>query len=448
VHSTPPRDRLSTLGLLAATFFIVSGGPYGLEEVILGYGYRGTVFLLTVVPLVWSLPVALLVGELSAALPATGGYYVWVSRGLGPFWGLQEARLSLAVGIVDIAIYPTLLAAYVGRFWPQVGGVAPGEMGWWMGLAAIAGCTAWNALGIRSIGRGSTVLGVALLAPFAVLVFLALLALPRGGLAAAGAELAARPPADHEALVGGLMLTMWNLMGFDNASTFAGEVKDPGRSYPRAMMMATAAVAACYLAAVGAAAVAGVPPAAFTTGSWALAGERLGGGVLGALITTGGAISAVGMYLALLLSWSRLPVALAEDGSLPGWLSRRNPRTQAPVPSVVLGGVLSGLCLGLGLRRLVVIDVLLYGAALLLELAALLRLRIREPELERPYRIGGGLTGVSLLMLMPAALVVFAAWAARSEPGAPGLSGVHLSLAVAVVGVAWWFVLRFRRAGS
>ena len=437
-----PRDRLSTLGLVAATFFIVSGGPYGLEEVVLGYGYKGALLLLLVVPLVWSLPVALLVGELSAALPATGGYYVWVRRALGPFWGLQEAWLSLAVGIVDIAIYPTLLAAYLGRLWPAVGGVAPLEGGWWMGLLAIAGCTAWNAFGIRSIGRGSALLGAALLAPFAAIVLLALLALRSGGLSVLRSALSAPPPGDRGALVAGLMLTMWNLLGFDNASTFAAEVRDPGRSYPRAMVVATAAVAGCYLAAVLAAAVAGVVPASFTTGAWSAVGERLGGPGLAALVTAGGAISALGMYCALLLSWSRLPVALAEDGLWPGRFARRHPRTHAPVPAVVLGGVLSALCLGLGLRRLVVIDVLLYGAALLLELAALLALRVREPDLERPYRIGGGLKGVGALMLMPAVLVALAAYAARSEPGALGLSGIELSAVVALVGVAWGLARR------
>ncbi|HET9597351.1 MAG TPA: amino acid permease, partial [Anaeromyxobacteraceae bacterium] len=181
----PPRDRLSTLGLAAATFFIVSGGPYGLEEIVLGHGYGGALALLAAVPFLWSLPLALTVGELAAALPATGGAYVWVRRALGGFWGLQEAWLSLAVGIVDIAIYPTLLAAYLGRFWPALAADAPGAAGWWAGVAAVAACTAWNALGIRGIGRGSTVLAVALLAPFAALLALAAARLPAGGMASA-----------------------------------------------------------------------------------------------------------------------------------------------------------------------------------------------------------------------------------------------------------------------
>ena len=133
---------MSTLGLAAATFFIVSGGPYGLEEIVLGYGYPGALALLATVPLVWSFPVALLVGELASALPSTGGYYAWVRRALGPFWGLQEAWLSMAVGIVDIAIYPTLLVIYLGQLWPSFGGDQPGSRGWWLGVAVIALCTA------------------------------------------------------------------------------------------------------------------------------------------------------------------------------------------------------------------------------------------------------------------------------------------------------------------
>ncbi len=438
----PPRDRMSALGLAAATFFIVSGGPYGLEEIVLGYGYGGALALLAVVPLVWSLPVALLVGELAAALPATGGYFAWVRRGLGPFWGLQEAWLSVAVGIVDIAIYPTLLVTYLGRLWPSLGGDQPGSRGWWLGIGAIALCTAWNAAGIRSIGRGSAAFGAAVLAPFAALVALAAWAVTSGGLGAARAAFAAPAATDEGGLAAGLMLAMWNLMGFDNASTFASEVRRPERAYPRAMLVATAAIALSYLASVAAAAASGLAPAEWSTGSWVEVGRRLGGPALAVTFALVGGISAVGMYNALLLSWSRLPVALAEEGWLPAALARRDSRTGAPVAAVLLGGALSAVCVGLGLRRLVELDVLLYGAALLLELLALVALRVREPELPRPFRIGGGLPVVLLLAALPASLLAVAAWQGRNEPGALGLSSLGLGAAIAAVGPAWWVLTR------
>jgi amino acid transporter len=241
------------------------------------------------------------------------------------------------------------------------------------------------------------------------------------------------------------MLAMWNLMGFDNASTFAAEVRVPEKSYPRAMLVSVMVIAALYVAAVMAASVTGMPAAAWSTGSWVEVGRRLGGPGLALAVTTGGAISAVGMYNALLLSWSRLPVALAEDHWLPGALARRSRRTHAPVASVLLGGALSGLCLGLGLRRLVEIDVLLYGGALVLELLALVVLRVREPGLARPFKIPGGLAAVTGLALLPVALLALATWEGRAEPGALGMSAVGLSAAVAAVGAVWWMAERLLR---
>jgi amino acid transporter len=89
------KRKLTLTGLVAATYFMVAGGPYGLEELVQNVGYRTALLLLLVTPLVWSLPTALMVGELASTIPDEGGYYVWVERAMGPFWGFQEAWLSL-----------------------------------------------------------------------------------------------------------------------------------------------------------------------------------------------------------------------------------------------------------------------------------------------------------------------------------------------------------------
>src|SRR5262245_18178423 len=112
--------RMTLPALIGALYFIVSGGPYGLEELVTSEGFGAAVVVLLVTPLVWSVPTALMVGELSAALPEEGGYYAWVRRALGPFWGYQEAWLSLAASVFDMAIYPTLFVLYAGRLWPSV----------------------------------------------------------------------------------------------------------------------------------------------------------------------------------------------------------------------------------------------------------------------------------------------------------------------------------------
>src|SRR6185437_8968160 len=113
-----PRRKLTVLSLAAATYFMVSGGPYGVEELVQDSGYKLALIVLFVIPIFWALPTGLMVGELSAAMPEEGGFYVWVRRAMGPFWGFQEAWLSLVASIFDMAIYPSLFVAYLGKLFP------------------------------------------------------------------------------------------------------------------------------------------------------------------------------------------------------------------------------------------------------------------------------------------------------------------------------------------
>ena len=108
--------KLTALGLLAATYDIVAGGPYGLEDIVgKAGGYGAALLILALTPLLWGGPTALMVSELAGAIPQEGGFYAWVRRGMGPFWGYQEAWLSLLGSMFDMAIYPALFAAYMGR---------------------------------------------------------------------------------------------------------------------------------------------------------------------------------------------------------------------------------------------------------------------------------------------------------------------------------------------
>ena len=74
--------------LVAATFFMVSGGTYGTEDIVHGAGYGRAILILLLTPILWSVPTALMVGELSSALPEEGGYYAWVRRGMGRLLGI------------------------------------------------------------------------------------------------------------------------------------------------------------------------------------------------------------------------------------------------------------------------------------------------------------------------------------------------------------------------
>src|SRR6202047_2728824 len=161
--------KLTLWPLVAATFFMVSGGTYGTEEIVHGAGYGRAILILLFTPVLWSLPTAFMIGELSSALPAEGGYYAWVRRGLGNFWGFQEAWLSLAASIFDMAIYPTLFVAYLTRVAPWF---REGHRGVLVGLFVVVACAGLNIAGIRVVGITSLWLFFLLSAPFALIVVL------------------------------------------------------------------------------------------------------------------------------------------------------------------------------------------------------------------------------------------------------------------------------------
>jgi amino acid transporter len=113
------------------------------------------------------------------------------------------------------------------------------------------------------------------------------------------------------------------------------------------------------------------------------------------------------MFNALVMSYSRLPLAMAQDGMLPGIFARLHPKSRAPWVAIVALAFGWAMCLGLGFARLVTIDILLYGFSLLLEFIALAVLRFREPDLPRPFRVPGGLFGVIAIGIPPMLLLGF-----------------------------------------
>jgi amino acid transporter len=345
--------------------------------------------------LLWGVPTAMMVSELASALPKEGGFYVWVSRAMGPFWGFQEAWLSFMGSIFDMAIYPTLFAWYVVRFWPILD---RGHIPLLISVAMIIGCVLWNLQGAVAVGRGSIGVTVAILSPFLLVVWYGL----RHHEAVAGAPVSI----NHLDILGGILISMWNYMGWDNASTIAEEVEQPRRTYPLAMLGSCILVTFTYVIPIAALARTGISPDAWVTGGWVDIARTLGGNGLAAALMVAGAVAAVGSFNALVMSLSRLPAVMAEDGFLPKVFAYCSPKTGVPTVAILASALVWGLCLGLGFERVVMLDVLLTGMSILLEFAALIFLRIREPQLERPYRVPGGLFGAVAVGLCPLLLIV------------------------------------------
>jgi amino acid transporter len=382
--------------LALSTYFMVSGGPFGLEDLIGSAGYGAAFGFIVLTPMLWSVPTALMVGELASALPEAGGYYAWVRRALTPFWGFQEAWLSFAAAVFDLAIYPTLFASYLGRLvpWAQ-------EHPTLTALIALLFAAGINLRGARSVGRSSVLFFLLVLSPFVVLAALALFASP----AVLIATPAAVPKTD---LFAALTIAMWNYTGWDNASTVAQEVENPARTYPRAVLAAVGLVVLSYLIPTGSALLLGIAREQCSTGGWVDIARIAGAPKVATAIAISGTLSPLAMLAALLLSYAELPPVLARDGFLPALFTKR--------PAAVLFvAALALASLGFSFKRLVVFDMALFGLSLMLEFAALYTLRKREPELVRPFRVPGGNFGALLLGLPPACMVALSLFAARDE---------------------------------
>jgi amino acid transporter len=422
--------KLTLLSLAAATYFMVSGGPYGIEELVQDSGYKVALLVLFLTPLLWALPTGLMVGELSAAMPQEGGFYVWVRRALGPFWGFQEAWLSLVASIFDMAIYPSLFVAYLSRIFPAA---TAGHRGLAIAAGMVLLCLLWNLFGAKAVGDSSVAAGVLLLSPFLVLTVFALMhkVAVAPGLAVKGDFLA------------GVLLAMWNFMGWDNAATVANEVENPQKTYPRVMLLTLAAIFLSYVIPLLAAWNAHVPHEIWSNGSWASIAAIVAGPWLGVTLVAIATLAEFSSFNSLVMSYSRLPVAMAEDGHLPRTFTLKL-SNGAPWVSILTLGAAWGLSLTMPFKDLIMLDILLYGASLVLEFIALAVLRVREPAMPRPFRVPGGMWGAFLVGVAPTTLLVVAVIKNYNERFPLGRFGSISSLAVAVLlmaaGVVYYMV--------
>jgi amino acid transporter len=388
-----------------------------------------TLILLLLTPLLWSLPVALAMSELAAAMPEEGGYVAWTRRAFGRFWAFQVGWWSWIDSFVDVAVYPALFVEYV-RFWhPEM---TRAER-WLFVLGFIAVLTALNVLGVRPTGQAAVALAVVALLPVAALTV-------AGFGAVRGAPWVPLAPEGQawETLGLGLAVVMWNYSGWDMPATVLGEMRAPERSFRLAALFTLPVLTASYVLPIGAALASGaVEWRAWTTGALPVVARAVGGEWLAHAVTVGAVLSTAGLFLSLLLTNSRLPYVLALDRAMPAWLGRVHPRFGTPWAAVVVSAAIYAAFSAFSFKELIVLDMWLYSLSLSIELAAFLWLRVTAPDLARPWRVPGGSTGAILVVVFPALFMLGAIATAGLRDTIAGLIG-------ALSGPVAWAVLSRR----
>jgi amino acid transporter len=277
------------------------------------------------------------------------------------------------------------------------------------------------------------------MSPYFVIVGIALYTGLHGSQTQFGGHAAMGHPAGA-AFSTAILVTMWNYMGWDNATTIANEVENPQRNYPRVALLAILMVMITYAIPISAIAWAGISADKFSTGAWVDVAHVLGGPLLATAVVLAGLMDGFCTFSNLTLSYTRLPHALAEDGFLPRAFTKKLPNG-SPWVSVLVCGACWALALGFTFERLITIDLVLWGFSVILEFLALIILRRKEPSLTRPFRIPGPNWVPILLGLSPTILIGYALYASRSETVA-GLSAFAFALLIAAVGLPVYFIAK------
>jgi amino acid transporter len=141
------------------------------------------------------------------------------------------------------------------------------------------------------------------------------------------------------------------------------------------------------------------------------------------------------LFLALLLTNSRLPFVLARAGELPPAFAALHARFGTPWAAVLVSSVLYGIFAVFSFKELIVLNVWLYSITLVIELAGFLWLRRSAPGMARPWRVPGGATGAWIVVACPTALAVLAMATA-------GWTNTLVGIAAALTGPLVWAIGR------
>jgi amino acid transporter len=412
-------------------FAYTTGGPFGLEDMVTTSGPGLTLIFLLVIPLFWSIPVSLVSAELTTAMPVEGGFYRWARAGFGDLWGFLAGWWNWCASFLLGAAYAVQFSDYFSFYLPQL----TGWKHYGVSLLVIALITSINVRGIDAVGKFATALELFILLPVLVLVVIGFAKWHHNPF------VPVTPP--HQPLFNvfgvGLALGLWLYSGYEQCSSVAEEVENPQRTYPLALAVVVPLSVAVYFLPTLASLAALGNWQSWHTRYFSDAASLVGGSWLGSWMTTAAMITNLSLLNATVLTSTRMPYAMAEDGYLPTALSATHPRHGTPWIAIMASGAVYAVLSLHSLTQLIVVYNWLRVATTVLTVGAAWQLRRKRPDLRRTFVIPGGKLG---LICAVGAVVVMSAVALLGSDRY-GLRWGPVALAV---GPLFYLLLRRRTA--
>jgi basic amino acid/polyamine antiporter, APA family len=378
------------------------------------------VFVVWVVGGLLSLAGALSYAELSAAMPGTGGEYVYLGAAYGPFWSFIYGWTQMWVGKSgSIATLATAFFLYFGYFFPQVNyrvatiplplgdhgaplGISLGQL---LGMVLILGLAGINFFGVKVGGDVQVVVTICKVGLIAFVIAFGLFS----GIGTASNLTSSIPVAGgFLGFFAAMRGALWAYDGWNNVSMVASEVKEPQRNLPRALIFGTLFVMTIYLLANLAYFL--VLPASAVAKSSLVAADMMRA-ILGDRGAQAVSLAAmISIFAALngsILSGSRVPYAMADDGYFFAPIARVNPHYHTPGTSILALSCWASLLVLSGrydqlFTYVIFANWMLYG----MTAVSVLVLRHKRPDMPRPYRTAGYPVVPVLFVLSALALVI------------------------------------------
>ena len=383
-------------------YCLVAAGCFGIEEMIPDGGPGITIIMLCILPFVWSAPQALCSAELGSAITDAGGFYKWIQRGLGEFWGFQGGWCRTLSCYIDNTVYIVLAGSYAKMLIPSM----TDTVQFIFMAAIILILTIINLLGIEEIGAVSTI--------FSVIIFLVFLAVTIIGFC--NWNYNPMSPlynsADYTLIgsVGATLATgMWMYSGYTSMSTLATECKDK-TVIPKGLLIIMPLVALSYILPT----IAGLASVG-NWSDWTTDGGISFGHVLALAgswgipcFTIAAVLSNLSLFNAQMISISRGFYGMALDNLAPKSLTKVSKNRHVPYIGVLSLTAVSLLLCNFNFDVLVTMDVTLLMVGYVLVFLSTAVLRKTEPDMERPFRIPGGDTFVKIL-ITPGLIIATAA---------------------------------------
>jgi amino acid transporter len=397
--------KASLFYLVFVMFSYTTGGPFGLEDMVTTSGPGMTLIYLLVLPFFWCIPVSLVSAELTTAMPVEGGFYRWTRAAFGDFWGFLAGWWNWSASFLLGGAYAVLFTDYLVYYFPGI----TGWKHYVVSVALIALITWINVRGIAMVGKVATALEIFIFVPVITMVVMGLMRWHHNPFV----PLIPPHQPTFKIFGVGLALGLWLYSGYEQLSTVAEEVDNPQRAYPRALaMVVPLSIAAYFLPTLAGLASAGNWEQ-WHTGYFSDAARIIGGSLferqwLGTWMTLAAMVGNVALLNSTVLTTTRMPFAMAEDGYLPAALTSKHSRYGTPWLAILVSAIIYALLAWQSLGQLISVYIWLRSATTVLTVLSAWKLRRTRPEMRRSFLIPGGGMGLFYVVFAPVVMALVA----------------------------------------